>query len=356
MKTIKLFTPGPVDVKPEILEAMNQPMITHRSKEYSELHQRVTEKLKRLLFTENNVILSTSSASGLMEGAIRNCVKEKCLNLVCGAFGERWCRIAESNGKICEKLEVKWGDPITPDIVKDALSTGVYDAVALTHNETSTGVMNPLKEICDVVKNFDVTLMVDTVSSMAGVKIEVDKWGIDICLASVQKCFALPPGLALCSISDEALKKAETMENRGYYFDFLEIMKYHKKNQTPATPCIPLMWALDKQMDRIFEEGLENRFKRHEEMGKIIRKWAKKNFDTFAKEGYESNTVTTVTNTSNINVENMIKKLIEKGYRISNGYGKLKDATFRIAHMGDTEISDVKELLDVIDEVLNELK
>ncbi|TET77787.1 MAG: alanine--glyoxylate aminotransferase family protein [Candidatus Cloacimonadota bacterium] len=350
----KLFIPGPTEVREDILDVMKTPMIGHRSKEFSELYDSVIPKVKKVFYTENKVFLSTSSATGLMEGAIRNCVKERALNLVCGAFSKRWHQITKANGKEADVVEVEWGKAILPEMVRDALKTGKYDAVTFVHNETSTGVMNPIYEIAEVMKEFpDVSFLVDAVSSMVGVKIEVDRLGIDVCLAGVQKAFALPPGLALCSVSEKALKKAESIPNRGYYFDFLTFLKYDQdKHQTPTTPIISIIFALDKQLDRFFEEGLENRFARHLEMANYVRDWTRQYFAFFPDEKYLSNTLTAIKNTRGISVADLNKELGKRGAMISNGYGKLKEQSFRIAHMGDLTLDDMKWLLSQINEIL----
>ncbi|MCK4585212.1 alanine--glyoxylate aminotransferase family protein, partial [candidate division WOR-3 bacterium] len=315
----KLFIPGPTEVREDILDVMKTPMIGHRSKEFSELYDSVIPKVKKVFYTENKVFLSTSSATGLMEGAIRNCVKERALNLVCGAFSKRWHQITKANGKEADVVEVEWGKAILPEMVRDALKTGKYDAVTFVHNETSTGVMNPIYEIAEVMKEFpDVSFLVDAVSSMVGVKIEVDRLGIDVCLAGVQKAFALPPGLALCSVSEKALKKAESIPNRGYYFDFLTFLKYDQdKHQTPTTPIISIIFALDKQLDRFFEEGLENRFARHLEMANYVRDWTRQYFAFFPDEKYLSNTLTAIKNTRGISVADLNKELGKRGAMIS---------------------------------------
>ncbi len=350
----KLFTPGPVEVRPEILQAMSTPQIHHRSPEFSRTYDDVQENLKRLLYTENPVFLITSSSTGAMQAAVTNTVSKKCLNLVNGAFSTRWHQITERNGLPNEKLDLEWDRAIKPAMVDEKLKTGKFDAVALVFNETSTGMMNPLPEIAEVVKQYpDVLLLVDAVSGMAGAKIEVDKWGVDVCLAGVQKAFALPSGLTVASISQKALDRAEKLD-RGYYFNFPLLLKYHKRSQTRVTPCIAQIFALQEQLKEMMEEeGLENRFKRHKEMASIVQNWAREKFDLFPEEGYESVTLTCVKNTRGISVADLNNELIEKhNIRISNGYGDLKEKTFRIAHMGDIQIADVRGLLATIDDIL----
>ena len=350
MKHKRLFIPGPVEVEPEILQAMGTPMIGHRSSEFKELYAEVQPKLQKLLYTENPVFLSTSSATGIMEGSIRNLVGKRCLSLVCGAFSERWHGIAGECGKEADAIEVEWGKAIKPEQVDDALATGKYDTVALVHNETSTGVMNPLEAIAGVVKKYpDVMLLVDTVSSMTGVKIEVDRLGLDVCLAGTQKAFALPPGLCVFTVSRRALERSATMKGKGFYFDFQAFLKYHEKQNTPCTPSISHIFALNVQLDRMFKEGLESRFARHQKMAAYCRNWARERFALFPEAGYESVTLTTVANTRNIDVAALNKALASKDATIGNGYGDLKDKTFRIAHMGDCTLDQLKELLANID-------
>ena len=355
MRHHRLFTPGPVEVETENLQALATPQLHHRSKEFSQLFDSIQEKLKKLLYTENPVFIFSSSATGAMEAAVTNGVKKKCLNLVNGAFSKRWHQITAYNGVPCDALSIEWNKAIKPEMVREKLDTGEYDAVTLVFNETSTGTMNPLKEIAEVVKEYDdVFLFVDAVSAMAGVKIEVDKLGIDMCLAGLQKCFALPSGLAVSPVSERLLERAKEVPPRSYYFNLNIMHKYYQRSQTPVTPAIPHLFALDRQLDYILnEEGLENRFARHERMAAIVQKWARTHFDTYPERGYESKTLTCIENTKGISVKELNERLMnEYGMRISNGYGELKEKTFRIAHMGDAQVQDVKGLLAVIDDIL----
>lgn len=349
----KLFIPGPTEVRKEILEKMSTPMIGHRSKEFQTLFSSIIPKMQQIMYTKNTVFLSTSSATGLMEAAVRNCTDKKCLNLCCGAFSERWNYITTANGKEADTITVDWGKAIKPQMLRKKLETDTYDAVTFTHNETSTGVMNPIEQIAEVMKDYpEIIFMVDAVSSFGGTKIEIDRLGIDILLFSVQKAMALPPGFSACSVSEKALKKAETVKNKGHYFNFLDLLKSYNKNQTPYTPSIPHMYALDQQLTDILAEGIEKRFQRHKEMAQTVRTWAKDNFALYAEPDYESNTLTTISNTKNISVADLNNRLAERDYTISNGYGKIKEETFRIAHMGDMQADDVKALLDTIDDIL----
>lgn len=350
----KLFIPGPTEVREDILQAQAKPMIGHRSKDFSALYEGVVNKIKKALNTQNHIIVFTSSGTGIMEGAIRNCVYKDVLCCVNGAFSDRWFKIAKACGKNADEIRVEWGKAIKPEMLEAKLKSNKYDAVTLVHNESSTGVRAPIEEIAEVMKKYpDTYFLVDTVSSLMGDKIEIDKLGIDVCLTSSQKCFALPPGLAVCSVTQRALERTRTITDRGYYFDFDAMLKrYEKDRQTPTTPAVTLLYAMDKQMDKMLAEGMENRYKRHLEMAQYVRDWAKKHFALFPEPGYESVTLTCVDNTRKITVADLNAELGKRGFQISNGYGDLKEKTFRIAHMGDLTLEEIKELIKNINEIL----
>lgn len=352
----KLFIPGPIEVKEDILRKMAMPMIGHRSKEASNLQRDISNNLRKLFFTENEILLSSSSGSGLMEAAVRCCTKERAAIFSIGSFGDRWHEMAVSNGINADLFKSELGSITSPEMVDQVLSTGKYDLVTITHNETSTGVMNPIDEISKVIKKYpQVIFCVDAVSSAAGVKIETDKLGIDICITSSQKALGLPPGLSICTISERAVEKARTVKNRGFYLDLVQLYDTIKKKdyQYPSTPNLSLMFALNYQLELIMEEGLENRFNRHLAMAEYTRNWAKKYFSLFPDEKYASVTLTTVKNTRHISVKELNEQLGKRGFVISNGYGNLKEKTFRIAHMADLTLEDVKELLLNIEDILS---
>ncbi len=351
----RLFIPGPVDVRPDVLARMAEPMIGHRTKDASALQGSISQKLKQLMYTENEILLSTSSGSGLMEGAIRSCTARRAAVFSIGAFGDRWYKMATSNGIPADRFASELGTCTRPEDVEAALATGKYDLVTITHNETATGVANPMEPIAEVLRRYpDVVFCVDAVSSLGGHKIEVDKLGIDICITSTQKCLGLPPGMAICSVSEKAIRAAEKVPHRGLYFDYVELYKFvkEKNHQYPSTPSLSHMFALDYQLDRILEEGLDNRFARHTAMAEIVREWGSRHFALFAEDGCRSNTVTCIRNTLGFEFSKLNKALGERGYSISNGYGAAKDITFRIAHMADTSVEDIKKLLAVLDEVI----
>jgi aspartate aminotransferase-like enzyme len=349
----KLFIPGPTEVSEDVLERMAQPLIGHRTKEASALQKSISERLQKALYTSSDILLSTSSGTGLMEGAIRSCTARRAAVFSVGSFGERWHKMAKENGVPSDIFAVEDGLHTTPESVEQALSTGKYDLVTVTHNETSSGLSNNCAEIGEAVKKFpDVVFCVDAVSSAGGMKIDTDAWGIDILITSSQKCLALPPGLSICTFSEKAAKRAENVEGRGYYFDLKMIHDSAKKNwQYPSTPSISHMYALDYQLGKILAEGLENRFARHHAMAERVRSWAREHFALFPEEEYASDTLTCVKNTRSVSVAALSEELSDR-YEISNGYGSLKEKTFRIAHMGDLGMEDVNGLLGAIDKAL----
>ncbi len=350
----RLFIPGPVDVREDVLQKMATPQIGHRTPECTELQKRISEKMQKLMCTENDIILSTSSGSGLMEMGVRSLTKKRAAVFSIGAFGDRWHKMCTSNGIPADKFKPELGKATRPEEVEEALKTGKYDVVTVTHNETSVGMMNPVGEIAKVVAKYpDVLFLVDAVSSMGGVLIPVDEWGIDMCITSTQKCIGLPAGMAIASVSEKAYQRALTVENRGFYFDLVGVVnKAREKYQYPSTPSLAHMFALDYQLSYILdEEGVENRYQRHLDMAKVTRAWAKKHFELFAEEGYESNTLTTVKNTTGKSVSDLNKELAKHGFMISNGYGDLKEKAFRIAHMADTKPETLNELLALIDKI-----
>jgi predicted phosphoserine aminotransferase len=351
-----MFVPGPVDVADEVLQAQAQPMMPHRSKEFEEIFRRTAEKAQELFFTQHRVFLSASSGTGLQEAAIRNFVDKNVLSCVNGAFAERWYDVAVSNGKEVEKLAFEWDEPVDPDRVAATVKSSEFEALTIVHNETSTGVQNPVKEVAEAVRAVapDTLILVDAVSSLGGAKIETDAWGLDMVLTSSQKAIALPPGLALAAVSDRAMHKAEKVENRGWYFDLVRMEKHRLKDSSPATPAMSLIFALDHQLDRILAEGLENRFARHSTMARRVHDWADAHdLSMYAPESFRSQTVTTVKNERGIEVSDLNAFLKQRGMRIANGYGPLKNITFRIAHMGEIQMSDLDELFAAMEEYLS---
>jgi predicted phosphoserine aminotransferase len=351
-----MFVPGPVDVADEVLQAQAAPMLPHRSREFEAIFRRTAEKAQQLFYTQNRVFQFAASGTGLHEAAVRNFINKRVLSVANGAFSDRWYDVAVSNGKDVQKLSFEWDTPASPERIADTVRDGGFEAVTLVHNETSTGMQNPVKEIAEAVRAAapDTLILVDAVSSLAGARLEMDAWELDMVLTSSQKCLALPPGLALTAVSDRAMKKAESVENRGWYFDLLRMEKHRIKDSSPATPAMSLIFALDLQLDRILTEGLDNRFARHSAMAKRVQEWAEAHdLSMYAPEGYRSQTVTTIKYERGISVPDLNAFLKEREMRIAGGYGPIKESTFRIAHMGETQMEDIEKLLEAMEEFLS---
>ncbi len=359
-KHVRLHIPGPVEISPDTYEAMATPMIGHRSKDFVQLYDDIHPRLQELMGTTQPVFLSTSSAWGIMEGALRNLAGNKKVLCCCsGAFSDKWVDVARRCGYEAEALQYEWGTPVDPADVKEKLDTGEFDVVTFIHNETSTGVMNPLAEVAEVVRSYgdDVLLVTDTVSSFSVVPMNFDEMGIDVLLTGSQKAFALPPGLAIFSVSERAMKRAETIEGRGYYFDFIEFAKNQEKSMTPSTPCIHTIYGLRHQLNKMFDEGLENRFARHEKLNNIVHAWIDENgFEYLAPEGFRSKSLTCIKNNKEIDVAQLQKIMREEHFiALDGGYGQVKGKTFRISNMGDETEETIGNLLSALDASLAKL-
>jgi len=352
---LKLFTAGPVACYPEVLQAMGMQMISHRSAEYKKLHIETVEMLQKLLETENEVFLFSSTGSGFMEASVRNCVNKKMLCCVTGAFGKRFADVGVSNGKQVEILETSLGDPITPDLLDEKLSkTKDVEAVSITHNETSIGLMNPLAKLADVVKSHGKLVLVDCVSSMGGSRIDVDRWGLDVCFSSSQKCFGIPPGLSVGSISADALKKSETTKNKGWYFNFEVWQKYQQKKGTPMTSVIPQIAGLNRILCMIEEKGGKQWFfDLYAERNRRIRARIQKlGLTMFSKIGYESPTVNCVNAPADVDGIAVYEGMRGEGFELAKGYGSIQHATFRIGNMGYIPSEDINSMLEALARVL----
>lgn len=352
---IKLFIPGPIEVSEKTFRAFCRPMIGHRSADFKALYGGIQPRLQELFGTTRPVFLSTSSAWGVMEGAVRNLVQTGVLNCMCGAFSDKWFDVSRRCGKPARALQVEWGSPILPEQVDAALAEGGVDTVTLIHNETSCGVKNPLREIAAVVRRYpDVLLVVDTVSSFSTEAISMDELGIDVMLTGSQKALGLPPGLALFSVSERAMERAAKASDRGYYFDFLEFGKNQEQDMTPSTPVISHIYALESKLDDIFSEGLPNRYARHARLNAKVAEWVvSRGFEFFAPEGYRSVSLTCAKNNRDVDLAAWIKRLRDRYHCvIDGGYGKLKGKTFRISNMGDETDDSMDQLLKWLDDTL----
>ena len=362
MGHIKLHIPGPIEVSQKSFRAFCSPMIGHRGQGFKDLYAKIQPALQRLLSTKQLVYLSTSSAWGVMEGAIRNLVCRKVLNCMCGAFSDKWLEVSKRCGKEAEPLQVPWGSPIRADTVDKKLASGQFDALTLIHNETSTGVMSPLAEIAALKKKYPaVMFVVDSVSSMSAVPLEFDELGIDLLLAGTQKAFALPPGLTVFVCSPAALAKAATLKDRGYYFDFVEFQKNAEQSMTPSTPSIGHIYALASKLEDIFAEGLDGRYARHRHTNQMTRDWAARHgFKLFPEPGSESVTLTCINNGAKaggrmVDVGKLQKLVKDQGFLIDGGYGKIKGTTFRISNMGDETEPTMNELFAALDGAMKQM-
>lgn len=337
-------------------------MVGHRGQGFKDLYAKLQPQLQTLLATRRLVFLSTSSAWGVMEGAIRNLAARKVLCCMNGAFSDKWLDVSQRCGKEAEGLVAPWGSPIRPEAIDAKLATGQFDVLTVIHNETSTGVMSPLTEIAALKKKYpDVMFVVDTVSSMTAVPTPFDALGIDVLLAGTQKAFAMPPGLSVFTVSAAALAKAAKQKDRGYYFDFVEFQKNAEGNMTPSTPSIGHVFALESKLEDIFQEGLEARYKRHAKLAQMTRDWARNNgFNLFPEPGFESQTLTCVSNGARpgcrvVDVPKLQKLVKDQGFLIDGGYGKIKGTTFRISNMGDETEPTMQALYHALDEALKQL-
>lgn len=337
----------------ETLKAMGTPMIGHRSPEFVELYQSIQPDLQKLFYTEDPVFISTSSAWGVMEGALRNVVKKGVLNCMSGAFSDKWFDVSKRCGKHAKALQYDWGTAVKAEDIRRELATGEFDAITLIHNETSTGTMNPLAEITEVLKEFpDVISIVDTVSSFTVVPIPKDELGIDVILTGSQKALALPPGMALLSVNQRAMDRALELNDRGYYFDFHEFKKNHDKGMTPSTPVISHIYALKQQLALINQEGLENRYARHKHLNDIVHQWvAEKGLSLFAEEGYASVSLSCVANDGSLDIPAINQYLrTHCNAQMDQGYGKIKGKTFRINNMGNETEESIRDYLGMLDQ------
>ena len=337
-------------------------MIGHRGQDFKDLYAQIQPGLQSLFHTERLVYLSTSSAWGVMEGALRNLVRDRVLCCMCGAFSDKWLAVAERCGKSATALQVDWGSPIRAAAVDAQLASGNFDALTLVHNETSTGTMSPLQEIAALKGKYpEVMFIVDSVSSFSAVKIDFDALGIDVLLAGTQKALALPPGLSVFACSDGALQRSGQQKDRGYYFDFLEFQKNAEQHMTPSTPSIAHVYALQAKLMEISAEGLENRYARHRKLAEMTRDWAKRNeFSLFPEPGFESLTLTCVNNGARpegrkVDVPRLLQLVREQGILIDGGYGKIKGKTFRLSSMGDESEESMGRLYEALDLALKKM-
>ncbi|SDK01250.1 phosphoserine aminotransferase, putative [Halovenus aranensis] len=349
-----LYLPGPTEVREEVIEAMAEPMFGHRSERMTDLYTTIVEDTKEFLDTDQDVMVLTASGTEFWEATTLNLVDDRMLVPTSGAFSERQANVAERLGKAVDRIEYEWGKAVKPEDVRETLEAGDYDAVGAVMNETSTGVRNPIEEIGEVLKEYpDTYFIVDAISCLGGDYIDIEGSGIDAIFTSTQKAFAMPPGLAVCTVSDAAYEREVASDSASWYGGFQRALDYYdRKGQTHSTPAVPLMLAYRRQMKHMLEEGHEERDRRHREMAAYTRDWAREHFGLFAEEGYRSQTVTCVENTRDIDVEATIEAVSEEYDMVfSSGYGPLTEEAFRIGHMGEHDLESIRALTDAIEDV-----
>ncbi|UXM84897.1 pyridoxal-phosphate-dependent aminotransferase family protein [Methanococcus aeolicus] len=359
-----LMIPGPTMVPNTVLTSMANPIIGHRTADYGELLEDTTEKMKKVFMTKNDTYLITGSGTSVMDMAISNTVDkgDKVLTIVNGNFGDRFYKIAKvyaGDGDNLIKLENEWGDSADPEKVKEVLEAHPdIKVVTVVHNETSTGVKNPIEEIGNVVKNYDALYIVDTVSSLGGDYVDVDKFNIDICVTGSQKCIAAPPGMAALCVSEKAWKVINETETKSFYLDVKTYKKkYDDKKETPFTPSVTLTYAMNEALDIVLNEGLENRYKRHEKLAKAtIAGFEAMGLELFAKERARSVTVTSVKYPEGI-VDKEFRGIMTNKYGISlaGGQAHLGGKIFRMGHMGEAKEYHILGTLAAIEMAFNEL-
>lgn len=356
----RFFVPGPTWVRPEILAEMTRPLIGHRSAEFRDLYMKMIADLKELFRTKQHAFIATCSGTGLLEAALINCVPRRVLVTSCGAFADRWLKIAERIGVEADHLDHPWGQAVDPDRLATHIESRRhhYDAVTITLNETSTGVMSNVAELAAIVheESPGTLVLVDAVSGLGGMPVLFDEWNIDVCLASTQKCLALPPGLTVFAVSDRAMAAAEKMPYRGLYFDFLEYRKQTEAGGAAFTPAISLCFAMAKQLDSILRgETLEKRWARHREMRDLTLKATATYADPMATPIENASYSVSALSPRGIPAPQLVAKMKERGFTLGGGYGDWKDSTFRIGHMGDITINALQTMLDNLAEVASEL-
>jgi aspartate aminotransferase-like enzyme len=352
--TIDYFVPGPTHVADDVLAAQTGPMIGHRSGEFRALYDDIAPKLQPVFRTDQPVLIASASGTLAMELAVASLVPNRILHLVCGGFSARWLEISRSRGVEADALEVPWGEAADLDALRAALQGTEYDAVTITHSETSTGVLNPLREIADIVRaESDALVLADCVSSLAGAPMEFDAWGIDFALAGVQKALSVPPGLAVFAASDRAMERAASVPNRGFYTDLIRYRDLHEQSFTITTPAIPVMRSLSVQLDTINAEGMEARWDRHAAMREQTATWAEdRGFEYASADGVGSPTVSCLNPPSGVTAADLLAGAAERGITVGSGYGKWKDSTIRIGHMGEVRPEDLERLFGILDDVL----
>jgi aspartate aminotransferase-like enzyme len=356
------FLPGPTEVRREVLEAMLRPMMAHRGKAFEALFARLQEGLRTVFRTARPVFVSSSSATGLMEAAVRCAPHGPLLAVVNGAFSARFAHIGRACGRETDVMDVTWGEVPDLDELRRRLAARRYAAITVVHSETSTGAMTDVRQVQAIAREHGALCLVDSVTGLAGSPLETDAWEMDFVLTGSQKALAMPPGLAFGVASEAFMRTAREAPQRGLYFDLVEFAEYGTKNQTPNTPALPLLYAADVQLAHIARETLEARWARHARMAERTWAWVHESREAtglalgvLAPAGARAPTVTAVTLPPEVTGSAVAAGVLERGMVIGTGYGKIKDATFRIGHMGDHTPEGLERCLTTCREALDAL-
>jgi len=354
---ILIMIPGPVPVVPRILRAMAKPVINHRGTEFAEILNECRELFADLFQTRNDILLLSGSGTSGMEAAVGNLIgrDETIVTIVNGKFGERFRDIGERYGRTVP-VESLWGYPLDLDAAAAALENGA-DAIAMVHNETSVGMLNPAEEVGKLARKHDALFIMDGITSIGGTEVLVDRWGVDIAILGSQKCIGAPPGLAAVSVSERAFEKMEDVQNPPYYLDLKEHRKSAKKGQTPYTPSIPLFYAVQEALRIAHEEGLTARMKRHAAGAAAVRAAADamgiEMFPQLDEKSRYSDTVTAMKVPSGITFDQMKQEMLDSGILIAGGQAHLKGNIFRIGSMGNFRPKDILITIQVLESILH---
>ncbi|HUV56121.1 MAG TPA: alanine--glyoxylate aminotransferase family protein [Dehalococcoidales bacterium] len=348
-----LRIPGPTPLPDEILKVLSRQMINHRGEEFIRMMADITTNLKKLFQTKNDILLLTGSGTGGLEAVIVNTLSpgDKLLVISNGIFGERFAGIAQQFGAEVIPLRFEWGKAVDADVVRQALhAEPKIKAVSVTHNETSTGVTNDLASISSVVKEFDKLLLVDAISSLGAINLPVDEWHCDVAVTASQKGWMVPPGLAMVSVSQQAWQAHSKAKMPRFYWDFTQAKNFLEKGQTPWTPAISMVFALEVSLEMMLQEGLSNIIARHARVSKATRDGIKSlGLSLFADENYASNTVTAVAASDGLDVAKMLKILREEHDMVlAGGLRELAGKIFRIGHLGWVNEDDIERVISAL--------
>ena len=354
-----LMIPGPTPVPDSVLSKMAMRMINHRGKEFAQILKSVTEKMKKVYLTKGDVILLTASGSGGMESAVVNFLSpgDKAIFCVTGAFGDRWAKMGKVYGADVIRIETPVGEGVTSEMIEDNLkkNPGVK-AVYITHNETSTAITNDLSKIGEIAHKYGAIVAVDAVSSLGAIELRMDEWQLDIVVTASQKALMTPPGLAFVAVSERAWELHKSAKMPRFYFDLGEAKRMAENGETPFTPAVSQVFAIDTALDLLLSEGLENCWKRHKLLGKAVREGVKAlGLKLLAKEEFASNAVTGVYPPEGISADDLRRKVKARGVTLAGGQGVLKGKIFRIGHIGYILDTDIIVTLSIIGETLREM-